>query len=161
MRLSNLRPADRRAYVIADNRLAELAGWDRALLAIELQGLLDLQCDDIALTGFSLGEVDLMLEAKEKAKEKAKEPKTEAELPAANNEQGVAVSRAGDLWLLAPHRLLCGEGDPLSCDDVIRRWQRDSGKVARLEGSDATFAEVAAARMAEPNASPCRADREQ
>jgi hypothetical protein len=167
--LSNLRPTDRRAYVIADNRLAELAGWDRALLAIELQGLLDLQFDDIALTGFSLGEVDLMLEAEgkaqgkseEKAEEKAKEPKAEAEVPAANNEQGVAVSRAGDLWLLAPHRLRCGEGDPLSCDDVVRRWQRDSGKVARLEGSDATFAEVAAARMAEPNAPPCRADREQ
>ena len=39
VRLSNLSPADRRAYVIADNRLAELAGWDRELLATELQGL--------------------------------------------------------------------------------------------------------------------------
>ena len=38
VRLSNLSPADRRAYVIADNRLAELAGWNRELLAAELQG---------------------------------------------------------------------------------------------------------------------------
>ena len=45
VRLSNLAPADRRAYVIADNRLAELAGWDRDLLATELQGLLELQFD--------------------------------------------------------------------------------------------------------------------
>lgn len=160
--LSNLTPADRRAYVIADNRLAELAGWDRALLAIELQGLLDLSFDDIALTGFSLGEVDLMLEAV--AEGKPKKPKTE--VPADNGQdvavsKEVAVSKAGDRWLLEPHRLLCGEGDPLSCDVVVRRWQRDSGKVARLEGSDATFAEVAAARMAEPNASAHRADRKQ
>jgi hypothetical protein len=59
--LSNLSPADRRAYVITDNRLAELAGWDRELLATELQGLVELQFDDIELTGFSLGEIDLML----------------------------------------------------------------------------------------------------
>ena len=60
VRLSNLSPADRRAYVITDNRLAELAGWDRQLLASELQGLLELEFDDIELTGFSLGEIDLM-----------------------------------------------------------------------------------------------------
>src|SRR5271167_3335505 len=55
VRLSNLSPADRRAYVIADNRLAELAGWDRELLATELLGLVEIQFDDIELTGFSLG----------------------------------------------------------------------------------------------------------
>ena len=64
VRLSNLSPAGRRAYIIADNRLAELAGWDRELLATEVQGLLELQFDDIELTGFSLGEVDLMLETR-------------------------------------------------------------------------------------------------
>jgi hypothetical protein len=51
LRLSHLSPADKRAYVIADNRLAELAGWDREILAIELQGLLDLDFD-LELTGF-------------------------------------------------------------------------------------------------------------
>jgi ParB-like chromosome segregation protein Spo0J len=53
VRLSNLSAAERRAYVITDNRLAELAGWDRELLASELKGLLELQFDDIELTGFS------------------------------------------------------------------------------------------------------------
>ena len=66
VRLSNLSPAERRAYVITDNRLAELAGWDRELLASELKGLLELQFDDIELTGFSLGEIDLMLDEPEK-----------------------------------------------------------------------------------------------
>jgi DNA modification methylase len=111
VRLSNLSPADRRAYVITDNRLAELAGWDRELLATELQGLVELQFDDIELTGFSLGEIDLMLD--EAAEKKAEEPGPEDELPA-NSLQGAAVSRAGDLWVLGPHRLLCGDARDLA-----------------------------------------------
>ena len=62
VRLSNLSPAERRTYIITDNRLAELAGWDRDVLAIELQGLLDLEFDDVELTGFSIAEIDLILE---------------------------------------------------------------------------------------------------
>jgi hypothetical protein len=150
VRLSNLSPADRRAYVITDNRLAELAGWDRELLATELQGLLDLQFDDIELTGFSLGEIDLLLD--EAAENKAEEPRPEDELPA-NSLQGPAVSTAGDLWVLGPHRLLCGDLDLLSCDVIVRRWQQYTGKAARLEGSDLTFADVAATRCAGPSAS--------
>ena len=112
VRLSNLSPAERRAYVITDNRLAELAGWDRDLLASELKGLLELQFDDIELTGFSLGEIDLMLD--EATENKAKKPGREDELPA-NSLQGPAVSRVGDLWVLGPHRLLCGDAcDPTS-----------------------------------------------
>jgi ParB-like chromosome segregation protein Spo0J len=56
LRLSHLSAADKRAYVIADNRLAEKAGWDRELLAIELQALVDLDFD-IELTGFEMGEI--------------------------------------------------------------------------------------------------------
>src|SRR5262249_356108 len=44
-RLSHLSEADKRAYVLADNKLAERAGWDRELLAIELQGLIELDVD--------------------------------------------------------------------------------------------------------------------
>ena len=150
VRLSNLSPADRRAYVITDNRLAELAGWDRQLLASELQGLLELEFDDIELTGFSLGEIDLMLD--EAAEKKAAETGPEDELPA-NSLQGPAVSKPRDLWILGPHRLLCGELDPLSCDVIVRRWQQYTGKAARLEGSDLTFADVAAARLAGQSAS--------
>jgi hypothetical protein len=119
VRLSNLSPADRRAYVITDNRLAELAGWDRELLATELQGLVELQFDDIELTGVSLGEIDLMLD--EAAEKKAEEP--EDELPA-NGLQGPAVSTAGNLWVLGPHRLLCGDARDLTSYQFLLEGQQ-------------------------------------
>jgi hypothetical protein len=57
-----------RAYVIADNRLAEKAGWDQAILAIELQHLMTVESDlDVTITGFEIPEIDLLL-AKEDAK---------------------------------------------------------------------------------------------
>ena len=61
IRLSHLSEADKRAYVIADNRLAEKAGWDRSLLAIELQGLIDIGFE-VELTGFETPEIDLLLD---------------------------------------------------------------------------------------------------
>ncbi len=55
IRLEDLTEAEIRAYVIADHRLAELAGWDRELLAIELQGLIELDIDfDVTITGFEI-----------------------------------------------------------------------------------------------------------
>jgi len=149
VRLSSLSPADRRAYVIADNRMAELARWDRALLASELQGLLDVQFDDIELTGFSLGELDLMLD--DAAETTPGQPAAADELPA-DALQGPPVSRAGDLWVLGPHRLLCG-GPALECDVIVRQWQQSTGKVAWLEGPHLTFAEVEAMRLGEWGAS--------
>jgi ParB-like chromosome segregation protein Spo0J len=62
LRLSHLSTAERRAYVIADNKLALNAGWDREVLAIELQGLLDCEFD-LEITGFSLAEIDMVLDA--------------------------------------------------------------------------------------------------
>src|ERR1700694_5994775 len=77
--LADMTVADRRAYLIADNKLAELAGWDRDILAIELQFLQDVQFDDIEVTGFSLGEIDMILdEASEKS---PAEPGPDDEIP--------------------------------------------------------------------------------
>src|SRR5690606_8025044 len=59
--LAHLTPAERRAYVLADNKIAANAGWDRDLLAIELQGLIDMEFD-LELTGFELAEIDLILD---------------------------------------------------------------------------------------------------
>ena len=127
VRLSNLSAAERRAYVITDNRLAELAGWDRELLASELKGLLELQFDDIELTGFSLGEIDHMLDAEKK------EEQPEDELPA-NSLEGPAVSRAGDLWVLESHRLVCGDlHEPTSYQYLLE------GKPADLVLTDPLF----------------------
>ena len=61
VRLSHLSETDMKAYILADNKLAEKAGWDREVLAIELQGLLDLNID-IELTGFEMAEVDVVLD---------------------------------------------------------------------------------------------------
>ena len=61
VRLSHLSEADKRAYVIADNRLAEKAGWDRDLLAIELRSLIDIGFE-VELTGFEMPEIDLLLD---------------------------------------------------------------------------------------------------
>ena len=102
--LSSLSEADKKALIIADNRIAELAGWDRDILAIEYQELHDLQFDDIEVTGFSLGEIDTILD--EASEKKPVEPGPEDDIPAV---VAAPVSRPGDLWILGSHRLLCGD----------------------------------------------------
>ena len=62
IRLADMSEAQIRAYVIADNRLAELAGWDDELLAIELQALSEIDLDfDIEITGFATAEIDTLI----------------------------------------------------------------------------------------------------
>jgi DNA modification methylase len=104
VRLSHLSEAERRAYILADNRLAEKAGWDREILAIELQSLIDLDFE-VELTGFETAEIDLCLEEAKEAAGEARGP--EDVVPAYTDAQ--AVSRPGDLWALGPHLLLCGD----------------------------------------------------
>jgi hypothetical protein len=103
VRLSHLSEAQKRAYVLADNRLAEKAGWDREILAIELQALIDLDFE-VELTGFETAEVDLCLE---EAREASGETAPEDVVPAYSD--APAISRPGDLWVLGPHLLLCGD----------------------------------------------------
>jgi DNA modification methylase len=102
--LSSLSEADKKALIIADNRIAELSNWDRDILAIEYQGLHDLQFDDIEVTGFSLGEIDTILD--EASEKKPVGPGPEDDLPPV---VAAPVSRKGDLWILGSHRLLCGD----------------------------------------------------
>ena len=119
-RLSHLSDADKRAYVLTDNKLAEKAGWDRELLAIELQGLIELDVD-IELTGFEMAEIDLILEEAREATDAASGP----EDAAPELSPGPAVSQTGDLWLLGTHRLLCGDArdklPTISCWKAPRR----------------------------------------
>ena len=102
IRLEDLSEAQIRAYVIADNRLAENAGWDRELLALELQGLLELDLDfEVTITGFEAGEIDVLIGELAEVEVAADEvPEVAA---------GPVVSRLGDLWQLGRHRLLCGD----------------------------------------------------
>lgn len=108
VRLSHLTPAQRRAYILADNKLALNAGWDQELLAIELQDLKALEID-LELTGFSLPEIDIILEDVKAADPKSKDD-LDDEIPAVPAE---ARTKPGDVWLLGRHRLICGDArDP-------------------------------------------------
>jgi hypothetical protein len=95
--IAGLTQADKRAYVLADNKLALLSSWDPDLLRDEIQLLID-EDFEIELTGFSTVEIDLLIE----------QPLADAELRPQDVPEQV-VSRLGDLWALGEHRLLCGD----------------------------------------------------
>jgi DNA modification methylase len=102
--LSHLSDAERRAYVLADNKLALNAGWDKEILAIELQALVDLDFG-IEVTGFSLAEIDLVLDEAGEADPAGSDAPEDA-VPLVT---GAPVTRMGDLWHLGRHKLLCGD----------------------------------------------------
>jgi ParB-like nuclease domain/DNA methylase len=122
VRLAHLNAAQRRAYVLADNKLALNAGWDRELLAIELQGLIDVDFD-VELTGFSPTEIDLVLD---EAREGSPNGPTEAEdqIPFPIDDQTSAVTRAGDAWSLGRHRLICGDARDKAVFDLLMGDER-------------------------------------
>jgi ParB-like chromosome segregation protein Spo0J len=94
VRLSAMSEAEIRAYVIADNRLAENAGWDRTLLGLELQYLTELEIDfDVTVTGFDLPDIDLIIGELSLAAD-GDDP-ADAIVEAA---AGPAISRPGDIW---------------------------------------------------------------
>ena len=98
--------AQKRAYVIADNKLALNAGWDDALLKIELSDLQALDFD-LGMTGFSLDEIATLTMDSPAG---LTDPDDAPEAPAD------PVSRLGDVWILGQHRLICG--DATSAADV-------------------------------------------
>ena len=118
VRLDHLSEVERRAYILADNKLAENAGWDREILAIELQHLLEIETEfDLTITGFATAEIDLVIESLgAEADDRADE------IPALDSNRP-AVSRNGDLWLLGEHRLMCGDA-------------REAGAFERLLGGE-------------------------
>jgi hypothetical protein len=107
--LAHLTPAQKQAYILADNRLAEQAGWDRDLLALELGELEDLGVDLLTL-GFDAGEIDDLLRSEEP------DPREDL-IPVA---PAAPVSREGDLWVLGGHRLICGDAtDPYAVGQLL------------------------------------------
>ncbi len=102
--LAGMTEAQIRAYVIADNRLAENAGWDTDLLAIELQYLSELDLDfEVTITGFSMPEIDVLIGGL------YAEPQKPDPADAVPEMSGPAITRPGDLWQIGPHRLICGD----------------------------------------------------
>lgn len=102
--LAHLSETERRAYILADNKLALNAGWDKDILAIELQALVDFEFD-VEVTGFSLAEVDFVLDEAADADPDSSDTADDG-VPVAS---GPAISCQGDVWLLGRHRLLCGD----------------------------------------------------
>jgi ParB-like chromosome segregation protein Spo0J len=108
--LEHLSDAQIRVFMIADNRLTEIASWDDRLLAEQLKELSLLDLDfSLELTGFEMGEIDLRIASLEDEPDPADDPVDAVpELPARP-----PLSEIGDLWLLGPHRVLCGNAlDP-------------------------------------------------
>jgi DNA modification methylase len=112
--LDHLNETQRRAYLLADNRLSESAGWDHELLALELKELADAGFD-ATLAGFDPKEIDDLLASLERDAE----PEAEQVNDAVPEPPVKAITKPGDLWLIGPHRLICGD-----C--------RDRGIIAKL-----------------------------
>ena len=101
IRLGHLTEAQRRAYVIADNKLAANAGWDEEMLGLELRELMAAGYD-VGLTGFTLPEIDELLADLDATKDGKTDP------DAAPPVQADAVTRMGDVWVMGRHRIMCG-----------------------------------------------------
>jgi len=115
--LDHLTPTQRRALVIADNRIGLNAGYDEEMLRIELAALRDEQFD-LALTGFSLDELGDLLDGDNAI--------DEAEADVLPEAPEAPVSKPGDLWQLGAHRLLCGDAvDPACYEALLQAEQAD------------------------------------
>lgn len=100
--LEHLSPTQRRALVIADNRIAENAGWDETMLRVEMEAL-QLDDFDMSLTGF---DADALAELMAGGGGDDSGNTDDDDVPEV---LGTVISRTGDVWLLGPHRLLCGD----------------------------------------------------
>jgi len=128
LRLDHMSADEKRAYVLADNKLALNAGWDEDLLASELGALMSADLDfDVSITGFSIPEIDGVLEAV--APEEPGSPEDDV-LPY----EAPARVQLGDIWQLGPHRLACG--DALEVDIVSALMD---GAEARMVFSDPPY----------------------
>jgi hypothetical protein len=171
-RLSGLDAAKRRAYALADNKLALNAGWDRTALAVELQALADLKFD-AEVTGFSCAEIEVVSlgaaahrrrSAPAAGQDGATEPRGPRRRDAAAPVRGEsqpsaagpsAVTRHDDMWLMERHRLLCAGPGDLSAVERLLGGDRIvlvacepalcdciAGLFRKLTGQEATLAET-------------------
>jgi hypothetical protein len=126
--ISTMTAAQKRAYVLADNKLALNAGWDEELLAEELGALVEADLDfDVEITGFSIAEIDGLIEGV--APEEPGDPADDilpTEVP--------ARCRPGDIWRLGRHRLICCDAlDP----EAVRLLM--AGERARMVFTDPPY----------------------
>lgn len=122
IRRSDMSEAEIRAYVIADNRLAEKAGWDEALLSLEFSYLANLDEDfDLSVTGFELPEIDAFIGGAP-----AREPKSDRLDRVPGAASGPAVTQPGDIWQIGEHRLVCGNALTTSAYEALLAGEKAS-----------------------------------
>ena len=115
IRLTHLTEAQKKAYVIADNKLALNAGWDDEMLAVELTDLKDMDFN-LDLTGFSAEEIDTLL--------------TPTIIEGLTDEDAVPelppepVTKLGDVWLLGKHRVMCGDSTSIDAVEKLMDGQK-------------------------------------
>jgi len=113
--LAGLTESQRRAYIIADNKLALNAGWDDEMLRVELDALKELEFD-LDLTGFDIDEIKALMPAEIS--------------PGLTDEDAVPdvpadpVTVLGDVWLLGKHRLMCGDSTSIDAVDALMAGQK-------------------------------------
>ncbi|MDU7588699.1 MAG: site-specific DNA-methyltransferase, partial [Acidovorax sp.] len=110
--LEHLTPTQRRALVIADNKIAENAGWDEELLRLELAELQEADFD-LALTGFDADELLEIMAGEETTTEGHTDEDAAPEVPV------TPVSKPGDVWIMGQHRLLCGDSTDVASYDTL------------------------------------------
>src|SRR6516165_5464489 len=128
IRVEGLSEAKRRALALADNKIAQNAGWDRELLAAELPELADIlivENLDISITGFAPVEIDQIQTDFEE------DPSDPADSVDPEWTNAAPLSRRGDRWELGQHRLLCG--DARNADDLARLLGRARAAMAFLD----------------------------
>jgi site-specific DNA-methyltransferase (adenine-specific) len=131
LRLSHLTETQKRAYIIADNKLALNAGWDDELLALELAELGDLGFD-LDLTGFSLDEINALMPEEI--------PPGLTDEDAVPEVQPEPISKPGDVWLLGKHRVMCGDStsiealEHLTQGQLVDMWLTDPPYNVAYEG---------------------------
>ena len=118
--LQHLSEVQKRAFILADNKIALNAGWDEELLALELKEILTLdETFDLEVTGFSIAETDQLIDGL--SVEEPDNPEDDA-LPA--HLDGPPITRSGDLWQLGTHRLLCGDARSTDCCSVLMQGEK-------------------------------------
>lgn len=116
VRLSHLSDTQRKAYILADNRLALNAGWDNDLLKLELQEL-EIDGVDLEMLGFSKEELDGLLNSLEPTEGLTDEdavPETPEE----------PITKPGDIWILGKHRLMCGDSTSVDAVDKLMQGKK-------------------------------------
>lgn len=112
--VAGLSEAEKRSYILSDNRLGDESSFSKAQLKLELEGLVELGYE-LELTGFDTLEIDTILSFDDPG------PDDDVSLP---DEDVVPVSRLGDEWHIGPHKVLCGDARDIACYERLLGTER-------------------------------------